>query len=472
MRKPFTRLRMAQIMDWPGRPAKRMRNLFSPPRFASEEETQRAAVLFYLTWSLVVAVGLTLSVIMMVQPNLVRSSVTIILIVIFSGALLLEANWRGYSREASWILVGIAVLIVTGRSVFAGGIRSPGVGMYVVFVMMAGLLLGEQAGITTAAICLALGLGLLAADGSGIIAQTVPYTPAVYWLLNFLYIALGTAILHMATVSLRRASVRIEAELSERRRTEQRLDLALEAGAVGVWDGDLRSGYFRGDHRAFAIFGVPFPPNGMMSFDEWERLIHPHDQRSVALAVQNMIAGESHTRIVYRITRRSDGALRTIEATAAPIDTAKNRPVFHSGTVIDITERRRAEQSLRVHSRQFALSFEHSPIGMALVAPDGRCLRVNPALVRMLRYSAADLCAMRMQDVTRTAEPAHDIELDLKLRDGEIDSYELPKRYFDRAGEPVDTRVTVTLLRDDRGELVHFIWHIVPDLAGATPDHA
>src|SRR5208337_2493303 len=51
--------------------------------------------------------------------------------------------------------------------------------------------------------------------------------------------------------------------------------------------------------------------------------------------------------------------------------------------VRDITERKRAEAALRESGQRFHHAFEHAAIGMALVAPDGRWIRVNRSLCNL-----------------------------------------------------------------------------------------
>ena len=117
----------------------------------------------------------------------------------------------------------------------------------------------------------------------------------------------------------------------------------------------------------------------------------------------------------------------------------------------------RAEEALRASDLQFANAFEHASIGMALVAPDGRWLRVNRALCQMLGYSEAEMAACRFHDITHPEDlPGNLAQVDRVLA-GEMDTFQLEKRYFHKHGQVVWSLLNVSLVRDSEGRPVHFI---------------
>lgn len=97
---------------------------------------------------------------------------------------------------------------------------------------------------------------------------------------------------------------------------------------------------------------------------------------------------------------------------------------------------------------------------MALVAPDGTWLRVNRSLCRITGYDEADLLHRTFQEITHP----DDLDLDLvnvrKMLSGEIDSYQLEKRYLHKSGSIVWALLCVSLVRDEKGEPLFFISQI------------
>lgn len=169
---------------------------------------------------------------------------------------------------------------------------------------------------------------------------------------------------------------------------------------------------------------------------------------------------------------RKHGSVRNFEARMR----RRNGEVFtvlHSGSMLtlgerkyslsslqDISERKLAESALQESEQQFRSAFDYSAIGMALVGQDGRFLRVNPRLCRIVGYSDHELLLKTFQDITHP----DDLEIDLsnmrELVAGRVQSYTMEKRYFHRNGSMVLVLLAVSLVRDDRGEPRHFISQI------------
>jgi PAS domain S-box-containing protein len=126
----------------------------------------------------------------------------------------------------------------------------------------------------------------------------------------------------------------------------------------------------------------------------------------------------------------------------------------------DITEKRQNEEALRLSEERFSKAFEHAAIGMALVSPEGKWLKVNAAVCKLSGYSADELYRKTFQDITHP----EDLDLDLanvrKLLAGEIDSYRMEKRYFRKDGQIVWVLLGVSLVRDNQNRPLYFISQI------------
>jgi two-component system, cell cycle sensor histidine kinase and response regulator CckA len=106
---------------------------------------------------------------------------------------------------------------------------------------------------------------------------------------------------------------------------------------------------------------------------------------------------------------------------------------------------------------RFEEAFESSPIGMALVAPDGRWLHVNRSLCRIVGYSREELLANDFQGITHPADLEASVTVARRLLAGEISSCEFEKRYLHREGHVVPVRLTVSMVRGEKGEPLYFV---------------
>src|SRR5579859_6157195 len=138
------------------------------------------------------------------------------------------------------------------------------------------------------------------------------------------------------------------------------------------------------------------------------------------------------------------------------------------GIAIDLTERKRAEETLRTAEEtlrasevRFRGAFETAGQGMALVSLDGRFLRVNGALCQMVGYSEAELLATDFQTITHPDDLATDVELVGNLVRGLADSYQLEKRYIHKDGRIIWVLLSVSIVRTAAGEPVEYVAQIL-----------
>jgi PAS domain S-box-containing protein len=99
--------------------------------------------------------------------------------------------------------------------------------------------------------------------------------------------------------------------------------------------------------------------------------------------------------------------------------------------------------------RRFETAFEHAPIGKALLGPDGRFLKVNSALCRMLGASEAELATRRLQDLADGGDPIADGAICGRLLAGELAAHTVEKQILRTDGTPVWALLVVSAMPDD-----------------------
>ena len=112
------------------------------------------------------------------------------------------------------------------------------------------------------------------------------------------------------------------------------------------------------------------------------------------------------------------------------------KPVRLAGAFQDVTARHLAEETLVISEAQFRASCETASRGIALVAIPGEFLKVNQSMCHMLGYSEAELLETTLRTLTHPADLASDVHHLAGLLRGDVDTYEVEKRYLHKNGAP------------------------------------
>ncbi|MGQ0811839.1 MAG: PAS domain S-box protein [Nitrospiraceae bacterium] len=126
----------------------------------------------------------------------------------------------------------------------------------------------------------------------------------------------------------------------------------------------------------------------------------------------------------------------------------------------DITERKLAEAGLRESNERFTGAFDHAAIGMGIVTTEGRWIAVNSALCKIVGYSEQELRATTFQAITHPDDLDRDLAYVRQMLAGEIQTYQMEKRYIHKQGAVVWILLNVSLVRDAQGAPMYFVAQI------------
>lgn len=182
-------------------------------------------------------------------------------------------------------------------------------------------------------------------------------------------------------------------------------------------------------------------------------LIHHDDfEPTMDLLAKLLEQPSTITQTEFRFQHK-DGTWRWIDVTA------KNslHVAAIGGIVInfhDITERKRAEETLRESEDRYRQLFENSPIGIYRTTPDGRILAANPAITRMLGYSSFDEYANRNLEQTPDTLYSRRAFKEQLERDGFITGLEAEWYKADKT--PLFVRENAQVVRDETGKVLYY----------------
>lgn len=159
-----------------------------------------------------------------------------------------------------------------------------------------------------------------------------------------------------------------------------------------------------------------------------------------------------------------DGVYRTILSLGRAVRDEGGRITSWVGFNLDISKRKRAEDALRESEARFRGTFENAAVGMSNIGMDGSWLRVNQRLCEIVGYSRTELRQRNFQDLTHPEDLPHTLDQFNALLHGEIDAYQLEKRYLHKDGHPVWVNLTCALQRDEQGHPTYCI-AIIEDIS-------
>ena len=156
------------------------------------------------------------------------------------------------------------------------------------------------------------------------------------------------------------ASVIAELELAAARtavgKSLARLDVAMEASSIGIWEVDLVRGVIDWDQRCAAIFGLEGAQTIPMDRLFAEH-VHPDDQGPAQEAMQAAVEARAQYTVELRTLHATSGEWRWTVSRGRVLVDADGEPVRILGTVLDVTEaRREAEARLAAYHRATAIA--------------------------------------------------------------------------------------------------------------------
>ncbi|MGV3723179.1 MAG: MASE1 domain-containing protein [Actinomycetota bacterium] len=137
---------------------------------------------------------------------------------------------------------------------------------------------------------------------------------------------------------------------NELQRNEQRSRFALEAGAVGVFDWNIRTGKVFWSDNMFAIHHTT-PAAGERTFDSFMGGVHPEDRGEVARVVSRSLESGERYEMEYRGVTDA-GQISWFAARGQVLKDGSGTPERMIGVCTDVTERKQLEESLRTADRQ------------------------------------------------------------------------------------------------------------------------
>lgn len=176
----------------------------------------------------------------------------------------------------------------------------------------------------------------------------------------------------------------------------------------------------------------------------WQRDVLPEDRDNAKKITASLAAGQAiHEIEIWSQVR--DGIDRLFSWSVFP--EAGTGRWFVIGR--DVTEQRLISDAHLAAEARWRRAFFQSPIGAAVVSLDYRFLDVNDSFCKIVGYDRAELLSLSFPEITHPDDLEKDLALTRRVASGELEHYELEKRYVRKDGSSVWALLSVRLLRDN-----------------------
>ncbi len=227
---------------------------------------------------------------------------------------------------------------------------------------------------------------------------------------------------------VRDATDRRRAE-EELRESEQRYRLVARATNEAIWDSDILSDRQTWDGAFETMFGYPLreETNGAW----WEERVHPEDRERVLSAIEDVLRGAGETWSDEYRFRRADGTYATVVDRAYVVRDARGESVRTIGSMMDVTQHRRAEEALRTSEAELRALLAAMTDVILVLDAEGRYLSIVPTNPSLLYRPSDELVGktlhevmpeeqadMFLEHIRRALETRHPVDTEYSLRIG------------------------------------------------------
>jgi PAS domain S-box-containing protein len=193
------------------------------------------------------------------------------------------------------------------------------------------------------------------------------------------------------TASLFNAVEELAIHGADLRASESRLRLAVQATGIGIWDVDVVSGQRTWSPEFRSILGLA--ADDAADPGVFSARIHQDDREWVNKRYRDFFEGltDGHYEAEFRIHHAQTGEERWVVTSGRLVLNASGAAVRGSGTLMDVTDRRRAEDTLRESEERFRSMADSAPALIWMTDAEGNIVFLNKYHERFYGRSVADL---------------------------------------------------------------------------------
>ena len=207
------------------------------------------------------------------------------------------------------------------------------------------------------------------------------------------------------------------------------------------------------------IYGYTVDEFLSLSPDETGALVHPEDREFVWERYRDRLSGKKvPPRYEFRVIRK-DGTVRWVEVFSSRIEYRREPAV--QAVLVDITERKRAEETLREQTIRNELILQTAMDGFFIIDVEGKIIKANYGASAISGYSQEEMVGMNIRDIEALESPQETTEhIERLMREGS-DRFETKHRRKD--GQIIDVEVGVNFVEATEERFIFCFFHDISE---------
>lgn len=370
-----------------------IRNITRSPVFPGDDDlTQLARFVNNFAWIILASAGIFSVIWLISAPGQAARLILAAPLFALSGVILAFVRRRQIGAANQLLVWGLWVTLLVAAW-FSGGVHAPAMGGFIVVVLLASLLLERRVTRWCAISTIAALLGLALAEEMGIISDHGYSTPISIWASYVAYIVVASLFLQMATTNIRESLLRARLEIQQREETEAALreseaifNLAFQSSPIAMSISARGAGLLDVNRALETITG--YSREELIGRSTLELGLWLEPERQTATVEQLFREGRI-TNVEFGF-KRKDGSHGFGLASALVVQI--NGQDCALASIVDITERKEAEQALNEAEVRYRSLVEQIPVVTYRdkVDADGSNEYISPQIEDLLGFSPAE----------------------------------------------------------------------------------
>jgi len=230
--------------------------------------------------------------------------------------------------------------------------------------------------------------------------------------------------------------------------SKERLSNIIEGTNAGTWEWNVQTGEQTINERWADIVGYTLEELSPVSIETWKKLCEPKDLEASNVILKQVFEKKiDFYKIEFRMKHKNGKWVYISSKGRVNSWTPEGKPLVISGTHTDVSERVEIQSELKKSEERFRIMFEEAPLGIGLFdLYSGKATQINKKFSEILGYSPEEMDGMNWIAITHPDDMAENEQYREQLFSGEINGFNMKKRYFKKDGSLIWINLAITLL--------------------------